>query len=420
MTFDDVAATDEPARALLVRDLGKHYSLSESRVRRLWRTLKGSPDTSTENDGLWAVRDVSFSLERGDSFGLIGSNGSGKSTLLRLLAGTARATEGTIEWGASVASLLDLGVGFHPLETGRQNAEAALILQAGMTKREARERVHEVAAFAEIGEFFDRPIRIYSDGMRLRLGFAVITLLAADILVTDEILAVGDQGFQRRCDRWLDRFLGSGGTLVLCSHDLSQVQKLCARALWLKHGRPQAIGESRAVVRAYRQSLGDSGEGDVQHVQVGQHHAAGERTQLPFEVLALRLQDESGADVTSFGEGASILVTVDVHAPSGVPQLFIGITRHDLTPIYGVASDMDGALPERIDDERYRYRIRFSQLPLVPGRYRLRAHAMDETGTRLYDTVELFFDVIGRWHDDGLVRPRVRRLPLAERMPDVQ
>ncbi|MBM4185468.1 MAG: ABC transporter ATP-binding protein [Gemmatimonadetes bacterium] len=402
--------------ALVVRDLGKHYALPKSHFRRLVRQLsvRGAPPRT---GGLWAVRNVAFSLDRGQSLGVIGSNGAGKSTLLRLIAGIARPSEGSVERRASVASLLDLGVGFHPLETGRENAEAALVLQAGMSRREARARLAEVAAFADIGQFFDRPIRIYSEGMRLRLGFAVATLLEPDVLVTDEILSVGDEGFQRRCDRWLDRFMSSGGTLVLCSHDLSQVQRLCARTLWIDHGRPRDMGESRAVIRAYRDSLGGDGRGTEAEGVAGRSHAPGERTHLPFEVVALRLQDEAGVDTTSLPKGATVLVTVDLHAPAGVPQLFVGITRHDLTPVYGLASDMDGAPAERIDEEHYRYRIWFSDLPLAPERYRLRAHALDETGTRLYDTVEIFFEVVGGRDDGGLVHPVVHWQPASSAEP---
>ncbi|MEW6268358.1 MAG: ATP-binding cassette domain-containing protein [Thermodesulfobacteriota bacterium] len=408
--MNDAAVAAARGPALVARDLGKHYALSRSRLRPLLRRLR-DPAAPPAPGGLWAVRNVSFALEHGESLGVIGCNGAGKSTLLRLLAGTAQPTEGSVELRARVASLLDLGIGFHALETGRQNAEAALVLQAGMTRREARARVAEVAQFADIGDFFDRPIRTYSDGMRLRLGFAVITLLEVDVLVTDEILSVGDQAFQRRCDRWIDRFLGCGGTLVLCSHDLSEVQRLCVRTLWMESGRPRGLGESRAVIRAYREALGVEGSG--RDGGAGFAHAPGERTSLAFEVVDLRLADEAGRDVTSVAEGGTVLVSVDVHAPAGVPQLFVGITRHDLTPVYGVASDMDGAVPERIAADRYRYRLRFPDLPLTPDRYRLRAHALDETGTRLYDTVELHFTVTGERRDEGLVRLAARWLPAA-------
>jgi len=351
------------------------------------------------------LRGVSFSLAPGQSLGVIGRNGAGKSTLLRILAGVARPTEGRVEVSARVACLLDLGVGFHPLETGRQNAETTLVLQAGFTRREARRRVADVEAFAELGAFFDRPIRTYSDGMRLRLAFATITVLDPEVLVTDEILAVGDETFQQRCNAWFDRFLAGGGGLVLCSHDLAQVQRLCDRTAWLDGGGIRELGDSRDVVRHYREAMGtaaaggEEGGGEAGHV-----HLLGLRAGLPFEVVDLRLEDEEGRSLQVVPRDATVLVTADVHAPAGVPQVCLGITRADMTPVFGVASDMDDAVPERVADSRYRYRLRLPRLPLTAGRYRLRAHAMDETGTRLYDTVELMFSVAGDDEDAGIVR----------------
>jgi lipopolysaccharide transport system ATP-binding protein len=304
-----------------------------------------------------------------------------------------------------VACLLDLGVGFHALETGRDNAETALVLQAGLSRREARRRVAEVEEFAGLGAFFERPIRTYSDGMRLRLAFATITVLEPEVLVTDEILAVGDDAFQERCNAWFDRFLGGGGGLVLCSHDLGQIQRLCDRTLWLDGGRAREIGDSRDVVRHYREAMGtaaaggEEGGGDAGHV-----HAVGHAAGLPFEVVDLRLEREDGGDARLLPRDATVLVTADVNAPAGVPQICIGITRDDLTPVWGIASDMDGALPTTLGDGRYRYRLRLPRLPLTAGRYRLRAHALDETGTRLYDTVELTFGVEGDDEDAGLIR----------------
>src|SRR5439155_8404877 len=160
-------------------------------------------------------RGGSFALAHRQSLGVSERNGAGKPPVLRILAGVARPSEGRVEVRARVACLLDLAVGFHSLETGRENAETTLVLQAGLTRREARTRLREIEEFAEIGAFFDRPIRTYSNGMRLRLAFATITVLAPEVLVTDEILAVGDESFQQRCNRWFDRFLGGGGGLIL-------------------------------------------------------------------------------------------------------------------------------------------------------------------------------------------------------------
>ena len=394
-----------PQLALAAHDVGKYYALDPPGVRSILRRSPSAGEPPADRRGLWVIRGVSFALAHRQSLGIIGRNGAGKSTLLRILAGVALPSEGSVEVRARVACLLDLGVGFHPLETGRENAETTLVLQAGLTRREARTRMREIEEFAEIGAFFDRPIRTYSNGMRLRLAFATITVLAPEVLVTDEILAVGDESFQQRCNRWFDRFLGGGGGLILCAHDLGQVQRLCDRTLWLDGGGMREIGDSRDVVRHYREAMGSSAAGGEEGGgEVGQAHAVGLATGLPFEVVDLRLTDDAGHPVHLLPPDATVVVTADIAAPAGVPQVCIGITRADLTPVYGVASDMDEALPTQIGAGLYRYRLRFPRLPLTAGAYRLRAHAMDETGTRLYDTVELTFSVAGTDDDAGLVR----------------
>jgi lipopolysaccharide transport system ATP-binding protein len=383
--------------ALAARDLTKCYDRGPARVGRLLRELRDPALRLAARDVLWAVRDVSFELERGRSLGVIGRNGSGKSTLLRLLAGTARPTAGVVEVRSRLGCLLDLGVGFHPLETGRENAETSLVLIAGMTRREARRAVREVEAFAEIGSFFERPLRTYSAGMQLRLAFAVAARLSPEVLITDEVIAVGDASFQRKCERWFDAFLGRGGSLVLCAHDLSQVNRLCDRALWLDHGRPRELGPSRDVTRHYRESLGE------EQSPAGADHEIGEASGMPCEVVDLHVYDEDGREIRSVRHGGSMVVVADVHSPAAVAQVCIGVLRDDLTPIYGVSSDMEDARPERLGPDRYRYRLHFTDLPLTAGAHRVRAHAMDETGTRLYDTVEIKLVVEGE-EEPGLVR----------------
>lgn len=397
--------------ALVAHGIGKYYPLEPTSLSALFRgAASGTPR------GFWVLRAVTFALAHGQSLGIIGRNGAGKSTLLRILSGVARPTEGAVETRARVACLLDLGVGFHALETGRDNAETALVLQAGLTRRAARARVAEVEDFAQLGAFFDRPIRTYSDGMRLRLAFATITVLDPEVLITDEILAVGDQSFQDRCNAWFDRFLARGGGLVLCSHDLGQIQRLCDRTLWLDGGGARELGDSRDVVRHYREAMGTAAAGGEEGGgQAGRLHAVGHAAGLPFEVVDLRLDRADGGDARLLPRDATVLVTVDLHAPAGVPQVCIGITREDLTPVYGVASDMDDARPEHLGAGRYRYRLRFPRLPLTAGGYRLRAHALDETGTRLYDTVELTFAVEGDDEDAGLIRIAASDTPAAAR-----
>lgn len=386
--------------ALAARGLGKYYPLEPTRLSSLFI---GTEPTATP--GFWVLRDVSFALAHGASIGIIGRNGAGKSTLLRMLAGVARPTAGHVERAARVACLLDLGIGFHPLETGRDNAMMALVLQAGLTRREARARMPEIEDFAELGPFFDRPIRTYSDGMRLRLAFSTITVLEPEVLVTDEILAVGDQSFQERCNAWFDRFLARGGGLVLCSHELEQIQRLCDRTVWLEGGGIRDVGDSRDVVRHYREAMGTAvAGGEEGDGEPGTLHAAGQSTGMAYEVVDLRLEREDGGDPRRLPRDATVLVTADVHGADAVPQVFIGIVRADRTPVYGVASDMEQAQPVRIHSTVHRYRLRLPRLALTAGTYWLRAHALDETGTRLYDTVELGFEVDGDDEGAGLIR----------------
>ncbi len=397
-----MASTAGRSDAVLTAEgIGKRYERGESRFRRLGRYLRGDTFAGDDDSVFWAVRDVSFRLERSASLGVIGRNGAGKSTLLRILAGTAHPTEGRVDVAARLACLLDLGIGFDGNETGRQNAQTSLVLQAGLTTQEARAQMPEIEAFAEIGEFFDRPIRTYSDGMRLRLAFATITLLDPEVLVTDEILVVGDEEFQHKCREWFESFLARGGSLVLCAHDLSTVQRLCSRTMWLEAGRIAEVGDSRSVIRHYREAIGATEEGAGTR---GTSHGVGEIAGLPFEVVDLHLRDCSGTETRELAAGATVDVEVDILAPGGTPHVHVSVTRDDLVPVYGVSSDMDGATAKPLGEGRWRFGLRFVDLPLTAGDYRLRAHALDESATRLYDTVELSFSVAGDDTDPGLVR----------------
>ena len=201
-----------------------------------------------------ALTDVSFGLERGAALGLIGENGAGKSTLLKIIAGTTQPTSGTVSRNGAVASILELGMGFHPEFTGEENARmnAALL---GLSGPEIRRRLPEIRDFAEIGDFFRRPVRTYSSGMVLRLAFSVATHVDAEILIVDEALAVGDGYFQKKSIDRISEFQKRGGTLLFCSHALYYVALLCGEAIWLKEGKPAASGRAVEVVRAYEAFL---------------------------------------------------------------------------------------------------------------------------------------------------------------------
>ena len=204
----------------------------------------------------WALRDVTFSVKAGSAFGVVGANGSGKSTLLALMLGTLRPDAGTITVGGSLAALLALGAGFHPELTGRQNVFLyGSIL--GMRIRDIRARFDAIVDFSELGEAIDNPLRTYSSGMITRLGFATITHVNADVLLVDEVLAVGDLNFQAKCRRHFEQVKGRG-TLVIVSHDLEAVEELCDEGIWLDQGVVGCRGPIRQVVAAYRHAAAAS------------------------------------------------------------------------------------------------------------------------------------------------------------------
>jgi lipopolysaccharide transport system ATP-binding protein len=241
--------SSEPEIMIRVQALSKRYEIYQRpRDRLLQMLVRGRRQYFRE---FWALRDVSFEIRRGETVGIIGRNGSGKSTLLQLICGTLNPTAGRIEVNGRVAALLELGAGFNPEFSGRENVFMAAKL-LGLTHAQVEERFDKIAAFADIGEFIEQPVKTYSSGMYVRLAFAVNAHVDADILVIDEALAVGDAVFTQRCMRFIRNYQ-QRGTLLFVSHDTSAVQNLCASAIWLSAGQVRAIGPSRAVAEDYLQ-----------------------------------------------------------------------------------------------------------------------------------------------------------------------
>lgn len=240
----------EPSAAITVRDLGKRFVLRHERPTSLTQELMAFARGRRAPEPFWALRDISFSVPRGTAVGIIGRNGSGKSTLLKMLAGTMAPTTGTLIVRGSLATLLQLGAGFHPEFTGRTNAflSAALL---GIPEATIRREFDGIVAFAELERFIDVPIKYYSAGMLARLGFAVSTAVRADILLIDEVLAVGDLAFQRKCEARMRSMIGGGTSVVIVSHDGEAVRSLCRSAVWIDRGAMRASGPAGEVVDAY-------------------------------------------------------------------------------------------------------------------------------------------------------------------------
>jgi len=243
--------------SIKVENLNKCYEIYESPRDRLKQFIYPriqrifGKKAQAHYREFWALQNISFEIKKGESFGIIGSNGSGKSTLLQLICGTLTPTSGTVQTNGKIAALLELGSGFNPEFTGRENVylNAAML---GLTKDEIDLRFDDISSFADIGQFIDQPVKTYSSGMFVRLAFAVIAHVDADILIIDEALAVGDTVFTQKCMRFIRKFQETG-SLIFVSHDSSAVQNLCKQGIWLKHGKVELIGSAKKVSEAYMQ-----------------------------------------------------------------------------------------------------------------------------------------------------------------------
>ena len=241
------------AAVLVARDVGKCYHMFDKPSDRLRQALFGRFGGPRSRE-FWALRGVDFRLRRGEAVGLVGRNGSGKSTLLQILAGTLPPSTGRIEVEGRVGALLELGSGFNPEFSGREN----VILQGvllGLSKRAVLEQFDEIVAFADIGDFLDQPVKTYSSGMFVRLAFAVQAVLAPDVLIVDEALAVGDAAFQIKCMAHMRRRMAAGMAIILASHDMETVRGLCSEALWIHAGQVRQQGDPREVTTAYLRFL---------------------------------------------------------------------------------------------------------------------------------------------------------------------
>ena len=350
----------------------------------------------------WALRGVSFALPRGQALGIVGENGSGKSTLLDLLLETTRPSEGTLEMERPSAALLELGAGLFAELTGFQNA-VQMGLLAGLDHRRAREAAEAAGAFAELGDFLHRPVRTYSAGMAMRLGFAVASSLRAPVTLVDEVLAVGDGYFQRKCiDRLLELKRG-GSTLVVASHDLHAVRALCDQALWLREGRMEALGPPEEVVGRYEEHLRRrSPSADL---------PAGRQGTGEIAICDVRLLDEQGRERSEFHQGETLRVEVlfETRGALESPVMGVALFREDGVYCYGPNTKFDGCLSGTYEG-RYRLTAEFPELPLLGGRYQASVAFYDRDHVYAYAWHHRLypFRVAADRPDHGLVHLRHR------------
>lgn len=366
-----------------VSGLGKAYGAFGSSWQRLRSLFFGASVVADH----WALGDISFALAPGQCLGLVGDNGAGKSTLLKLIAGTLRPSAGILSKRGRLTAILELGAGFHPDFTGRQNLYfgGALI---GIPEEQMRELEDEIIAFSELADAIDRPVKTYSSGMAVRLAFALVTAVEPDILIIDEALAVGDQHFQRKCLERIDAFRNNGCTIIFCSHSLYHVRQLCDVGLWIDKGRMRTFGPTENVLACYE-------------THVRNQNAVGRETPatggVPEHAQATSAQRQLAqlvsVDVAGLGQGdpplleeKDLSVTVTARVPNGEqPHLAVMLERADKVCVTAVGTHVDGVAPIAIGDGLWRATVTFPNLPVYSGEYLVTAFLFDHTGNLVYE-----------------------------------
>ncbi len=364
---------------IAISQLSKTYRVYPKSWHRLRELVTGRPC----HQAFEAVADVSLELRQGESLGIIGENGAGKSTLLKLLSGVTAPTSGTLAVRGKVASLLELGMGFHPEFTGRNNIRLNAAMM-GLSETEVERKIPEIIDFSELGEFIDRPVKTYSTGMSMRLGFAIAVQVEPDILIIDEALSVGDGYFQKKCMGCIQSFVASGRTLIFCSHAMYYVSAYCQRALWLRNGRIAAAGPVEEVVRDYENFLLRKSERAERRTDARDAGVADGLAQGPASIVSVRQVTERPNEIYHHLEPWALEIEWQTRDPSLPFHVGVGIDRIDGVQVCSFGSHRDGLSPW-LGAEHYRTCLRIPELPMLKGEFTLYVFLLDEAGLHVYD-----------------------------------
>jgi ABC-2 type transport system ATP-binding protein len=370
--------------AVVVEGLSKKFRLIHEKNHSLKATILRGRRVLAED--FWALRDVSFEVEEGKTFGLVGENGSGKSTMLKCLARILRPEVGSSKVTGKVSALLELGAGFHPELSGRENVylNGAIL---GLGQKELRKRFDEIVEFAGIGQFIDEPVKNYSSGMYVRLGFSVAINVDPDVLLVDEVLAVGDEGFQRKCNEKFAELKANGKTIVVVSHAMASVQNICDEVAWFDHGTLRQVGNPRDVIQAYTGTVQVARHDDGEIVRWGSGEGQIDRVEL---------LDGNDRPVTRVpaGEPAALRFHYHTTEPIERPVVCVNIDTVQGIQVTGPTTRDSDFVPDKIDGEGH-FDMRWDRLRLLPGTYDLSVSLRDYTLLHFYDDRKLLlrFDV---------------------------
>lgn len=349
------------------------------------RIVRGRPSMVEE---FWAVRDVSTRIPKGSMYGLIGHNGSGKSTLLKMIGGIYRPTEGSIRVDGRLAALIEVGAGFHPEMTGRENIRLnGAIL--GLTKQEVADATESIIDFSGLRKFIDDPVKHYSSGMYVRLGFAVAVHMQPEVLIVDEVLAVGDEEFQRKCLDHLSNLRKSGCTIILVSHSLGQVESLCDEVTWLENGVVQQVGEPSEVVAGYLKAVNVKEAAAANPLVTATRKPDGHRPgdgRIRVTSAELRGADDAPANHAETGRTTRIRLTLETHEHVLGPNVRIAL-QSESGPLVAMVSNHRSKIDfGGVQIGTWFVDIALIDTPLLPGRYRVHIDVFDHTGSQLIDT----------------------------------
>lgn len=403
-------AGSQPEDAIRLENISVQYRSPQERIGTFKEYAIRWMQRRVEHQSFWALRDVSFSVRRGEVFGLIGQNGAGKSTLLKLIARVLRPSHGRVWVKGRVAPLLEVGAGFHPELTGRENVilNGAML---GFSRAEMDAKLPGIIEYAGLADFIDAPMRTYSSGMWARLGFAVATDADPDILIVDEILSVGDEAFQRKSAERMDSFRERGVTILLVSHNMSVIEELCQRAAWLDHGQLRALGPAASVVHQYLEQVRE-GESQrlAQQPTAEESHRWGSRK---IEITRARLLNAQGAEQFIFHTGEKLVLEMEyiAHQPISSPIFGVAIHRSDGAHITGPNTGFSG-LDLGLVQGRGVIRYCLPSLPLLEGSYFFSYASTDRDDTEMFDYHDraLPFQVDNHGHE---VRERFGMLVLS-------
>lgn len=413
----------DKGNAIEVKDVKKKFRVyfdkgNQLKERLLFRSRNRYEDR-------WVLNGISFNVKKGEAVGLIGHNGCGKSTTLKLLTRIMYPTEGTIELSGRVSSLIELGAGFHPDMSGRENiyTNASIF---GLTKKEIDERMDDIVEFSEMEQFLDNPVRTYSSGMYMRLAFSVAINVNADILLIDEILAVGDINFQAKCFNKLKEIKAQGTTIVIVSHSLGQIEQICDRTIWIDGGKIKADGKPRDVHPEYMDFMGqkrqviaekenarkeeksgkkagergedaESGESGEDKKRWGNGHA---------RIKQVRLLDEEGKSQSAFATGSPITIEMDYSVRQKVEDAVfgIGIFNQNGQQVYGTNTRID-QMDEFALEKDGTMSVHLDQVNLLPGVYLLDIAIESQVGVPVdYFREAYTFEMYSQIGDVGIVR----------------